>query len=246
MSKKQELVKQETNEVAEVSALDAWGPSQMDKSDLVIPKLLLMQGLSKAVADGVAKMGDFVNSLTNEVLGDANIPVTVVPIYMNKFWTVSQVQGNRFIRTVQYGPENANLSWRGVEKIDGNNVEIKNELTRSFYVLPKKDGHLQPTPMIISFKGMSSKAGQILASQMYSTNQQLKLPPPGFNIDLSATKVSNAKGTFFVLAIKPTDKSTNEEMAEALKWYKVINSTGVNIDPKENDAPNFADAELEF
>ena len=70
------VVKKEANEVS--IDLAEWGTPDVDATDVVIPKILAQQGLSKFVTEGKAKFGDFCNSLTGEVLGDLSKPISLV------------------------------------------------------------------------------------------------------------------------------------------------------------------------
>lgn len=63
------------------------GLENFDRQDLIIPRVIIGQGLSSAVADGFAKMGDIINNLTNEVIGEAKeqtASIEVIPVYFTK------------------------------------------------------------------------------------------------------------------------------------------------------------------
>lgn len=55
---------------AELDELNASITGQVKSSDIELPAIRLAQGISDAVADGIAKAGEFVNSLTDENYGD--------------------------------------------------------------------------------------------------------------------------------------------------------------------------------
>ena len=86
MSKKNEkavATKSETAVSNVAHDLSAWGETEVTSKDIVIPKILCMQGLSDLVSDGKAKMGDFVDSLEGNILGDIDNPVAFVPFHYN-------------------------------------------------------------------------------------------------------------------------------------------------------------------
>src|SRR4051794_30344857 len=64
------------------------GMEGIDASDILIPKLLLMQGLSELVAEGKFQMGDIVNSVTQAKLGDKTKSIEFIPIATFKTWVV--------------------------------------------------------------------------------------------------------------------------------------------------------------
>ena len=83
-----DIVKSETN----VPALATEQKTQVLKSDIVIPKVLLMQGLSDLVAERKALQGDIVRSVTAEKLGDDKNPVEFIPLTFQNLYLVSEDQ----------------------------------------------------------------------------------------------------------------------------------------------------------
>ena len=65
-----------------------------DADDLLIPKVLLMQGLSKLVTREGKKAGTFVNSLTKEDMG---VEVKFVPVVMTKYFDLLKPQGDKMV-----------------------------------------------------------------------------------------------------------------------------------------------------
>lgn len=83
----QELAKKGNQELAEGAPAQA---SQALRSDLIAPKLLLMQGLSDLVSEGKARQGDIVKSLTGEKVGDTKTPVEFIPLAMQNSWIIQE------------------------------------------------------------------------------------------------------------------------------------------------------------
>lgn len=228
MSKKQEVAKQESNVPAMTQA--DWGTPQVSSQDIVIPKILCMQGLSELVADDKAKMGDFVDNMTSEVIGNyKDKPVEFIPFHMEKIMIISKKVGAdfQFDSIVPVTAENENAPYE--EEIGGET--FKNEQAMNFYVLLPEDMSL---PYIISFKGTSRKSGKILATQMYVRNAAAGKIPPAYVMELSGRKDKNDKGQFIVLETKPSRLSTNEEVASAFQWYKTVNAGGVKAHEESN------------
>lgn len=57
------------------------GFDSVEKDDIKMPRLSILQGLSEVVIEGNAKMGQIGNSLTKEVYGDS---VDIIPLFMFK------------------------------------------------------------------------------------------------------------------------------------------------------------------
>ena len=219
MSKNKEVTTTETKEVVAANDINSWGDSQMTSDDLVIPKLMLMQGLSELVADedNDVVMGDMVHSLTKEVLAKAKDGLNIIPIYMDKVWYVSKFNGKKFEfdSVVPVTSVNAHLPWNDV---DEEGVEIQRTLSRNIYCL--LEGH--DLPFTVSFKGKSAKCGKVIGTQMYVTNKGAKLPPPAVTLKLTAHKETNNKGTYYVYSVAPVKQTSSEDMKKAFGWYELI------------------------
>lgn len=213
-----EVVAQTTStEVAVHQNIEQWGDNKMSSADLIIPKIVLQQGLSPMVADGKAKMGDILNSASSEIVGGVEKPLEIIPFYMDKIWFVSKKNGNdfEFVRSEPVTRDNEKSPWQFVE--DG--VEHKRDYAMIFYCLVTGQGDV---PYTITMKGASRKAGQSLATQMYSINALSKLPPAGVAIELGVKMINEPKKKYATFAIKPKRKTTSEELESAFNWFQQI------------------------
>jgi hypothetical protein len=234
-----EVVEQNNTPVSNMTLGD-WGQPQVNSKDIIIPKILVMQGLSQLVTDDKAKMGDFVDSMTEEVLGNyKDKSLAFIPFHMESIWIISKKEAGAGDYTFDsiVDVDSSNENWRYNEVID--NVEYKREYCRNFYVLRPEDTSL---PYIISFKGMSSKAGKILATQMYVRNAAAGKIPPAFVMELFGNKDKNDKGTFITLATKVERESSEEEIAKAFQWFKTV--TGGGVKPHEAKAEEVEQTEM--
>lgn len=200
--------------------LDAFGGGGYSSQDVVIPKILVMQGLSNLVTEGKAKFGDLVDNQSHVVLGNAmDKPVEFIPFHLEKVWIVSVKNGNRyeFSHIDPVTVSNENRKWE--EVVDGK--EVKNEKSFNFYAILPSD----PTiPYIVQFKGTSQRTGKELATQMYVKNRAAGLVPPAKVMTLKGQKVSNDKGTYVVLKTEIAGESSPEQIQSCLEWYKAVAS----------------------
>ncbi len=233
-----EVMKQESKEVAELSKeMQDWGQDNVSSSDIVIPKLKLMQGLSNAVSEGHAVMGDFVNSLTNEKLPN---PVRFVPVLLKKVWYVKKRVGKdfEFVRIDSVTAENENQQWEQV--IDGEEYSF----TKSYNFYGLVDDY--PLPFIIAFSGMNTKIAKQLTTQVSVLNKLAKLPFGGMVIELSCKKEKNDKGVYYIFQVKPVERTSPEKLAEAFNWYQTLSSSTSNIRDDDSDLAEAPITNAEF
>lgn len=157
-----EIMTQESN-LPVVSSPADMGISQ---SDLVIPRILLMQNTSEYVGDDKAKLGDMVDSSTAEVLGGIGEPLEIIPLKAYKtLMTYNMSSGSpKFMRQETLTPELAKLPWEGTE--DGQ--PVKRVQCLNFFVLLASDCEMgEPFPRVISFRSTSMNAGKQLATHLF-------------------------------------------------------------------------------
>lgn len=221
-----------------------WGVQNLTSRDVIIPKVLPMQGLSKKVMDGQAAVGEFRDSLNNDVVGMAagfgkpEKALEFVPFYMEKTWLIFEDKtgtGNdmRFSKTLSIDASNEN--WPYEEVI--NNVKIRRDRTMNFYCLhPSQIAEGTAIPFILSFRRTSAKAGQKLATTMFMSNVKAGKTPASMVMELSGIKQSNDKGTFVVLDVKQKRPSSTAEVTEAFSWLKQIRAGAAKVDNSDLEA----------
>ncbi len=231
------------NEVATKTAnalstdlVNDWGNVQVSSQDIIIPKILPMQGLSVAVAEGNAQMGEFRDSLTNKLLGDITKPIHCIPFFMQKTWDVLHEQADGAFKYSKSVPVvenplsadyNDNWKWETTE----NGIKVKNVRRFNFFVLlPDEVEAGGAVPYMFSFKSTSMKEGKKLFSQMYMRNTRAGVPPAAFTIKIGGSRQKNAKGIFIVPNFVLDRKTTDEELAECLTWIKMIRGGQTKID----------------
>ena len=233
-----EVTKQEANEVVVGAQLDAWGDAQVSGRDIVIPKILAMQAMSKQVTEGHAKMGEFLDSLSNTVVGDLENPIELIPFHLDKQWIVSIKKEGKFTFEKFEPVTLANEARPWEEVIEGK--EYKFEKCFNFYCLRTDDRSL---PYLVSFKSTSMKSGRELATQMYIKNRAGGKVPPAKVMQLYGERVTNPKGTFIVMKTRVVRDSSQEEISDCLDWFNTINEGSVQTDQsdvsKEEGKPQF-------
>lgn len=244
-------VKQESV-VATQEELAAWGTgNNLSSKDVVIPKILPMQGLSQMVADGKASMGEFRDSVNGSLVGSIDKPFSIIPFHVEKVWDIKEEQADgsyKYSRSVAIDENplspgyNDNLPWEGEE----NGLKVQRIRRMNFYVLlPSEVEANESIPYVLSFKSTSIKEGKKLFTQMYVRNLRAQLPPPGFVVEIGGQRVKNDKGTFIVPTVKPSRKATAAEVSEAFSWFKMVKKGAVKVDNSDlhTDAAEVTDVE---
>ncbi len=225
-------------------------------SDIIIPKLLLMQPLSDFVSEGKAKPGDLVRSTTNEVLGNAAKAVEFVPLKMTMDWTIqTKPPGSsryQFVRTEPRTAKNENDPWEFVE----GGVDHKRVKTINVYALLVDDAkrfqaeiskategempNLDNTllPVVITFRSTSFTAGRGVAN-FYAQVRQMSdrgfpAKPYGYKLSLGCYSEKNDKGTYFVLKLGQAKALEPELLKEAKYWYDTTNNHAATLVVDEN------------
>lgn len=226
-------VKQQT--AMTTSSGQAFGSEGISQSDIMLPKLLIMQKMSKLLdhPDMKAKEGDIVDSLTKQVVASSDSGVDIIPLFMRKFWRVAEGVGqNQTLR--RYPIDASNINW-GYEDVNPETkTPIKRHIEVDWYVLLPKDIDAGALPCVITFKKTSMPASKKLATFTVLA-AQMKLPACAFVYKLKSVKQSNEHGSFCVFEIGDRRKSNETELSTALMWYKTLNSTGHMVDDESID-----------
>jgi hypothetical protein len=247
MEKQKELIAATNQELSEIGQEFTNG-QVTEQRNIVIPKILIQQGLSKFVTEGVAKMGDVCDSLTGEILaawdGKANgykEPVRFIPFTHEDIWIIAEKNGDQFkyVGQEKVTKDNENRPWEDVV----NNKIVKFTRCLYIYVLLEKDTSM---PYILSFKSTSLRAGKILYTQMYVKNQVpngkggISVVPPLKVIELQGIKEQNDKGTFIVAATKACENTPMDIIQKCISWNKIIKSGAVKADQSDevSEAPS--------
>lgn len=225
MAKRNPAKKQVANTESQLPAEmnSAWGGENLTKEDIIIPKILLMQGLSEMVTEGDAKMGEFRNSMEKEVvLGSDKKPVEV--IIFGSYKTVQIFIDGEYNKTESWTPAHAELPWE--EILEGGGT-VKRTTCQNYYcIIPSEVAKGEAFPFIITFKGMSFRGGQGIATHIQKL-ARFKKPSAAKVFAIKAVKTKNDKGTFFVMEGSPVRDASVKEIKEAFGWHQTFMKANV-------------------
>lgn len=207
----------------------AYGVEGISQSDIMLPKLLIMQKMSKLLdhPDIKAKEGDIVDSLTKQVVASGDY-VEIIPLFMKKFWRVIEGVGqNQVVR--RYPVDADNFNWAYEDVNPETKIPLKRHIEVDWHVILPKDIDAGALPCVVTFKKTSMPASKKLAIFTVMA-AQMKLPACSFVYKLKTVKQSNEHGSYCVFEIGDRRKSNEVELSTAMNWYKTLNSVGHTVD----------------
>lgn len=250
------VVKKETSEIVPHAPEGAWGSEGANTRDILIPRLLLMQGLSDLVSQERAKMGDIVNSVSGKVLGGKDKPIKFIPIMTFSTWAIFEKGEDDKLEWKRMEPmtaENQDLPWE--EEVNGKYT--RRDQCLNFYVLLDSDAlAADALPYVMSFRRTSYKEGQKLSTH-FLTSRRLNKAPATKTYALSCSKESNDHGTYYVFRLEEGTATEAKKIDVAYSWYQTIKSGVAKVDvesefktsnstevPKEVKSQNGAEAQF--
>jgi len=201
---------------------EAYGTEDIDNEDIIIPKILVMQGMSKRVTEGKAKLGDMVDSLSGEILGDVEKAVDFIPFKTFKTWII--FHDKEYVETVALTPENK--GWAIEEEVDG--VQIRRDKVFNAYcLLPEQIEQGEFLPFVLSFRRTSYYAGRKLATA-FAKLRMFNKPAFCKVFRLVSEKQTKDKHTFFTFDLAQVGDSTEDQMQHCKMWYDIVKGKQVD------------------
>lgn len=252
---KQEVAKSEANKAMTYSDRAPQQGSQVLSGDLLIPKVLLMQGLSEFVNERKAAQGDIVRSTTGEILGGPSKPVEFIPISYQNVWVMQEKVGQKFeFRGIEpMTASNQNLPWEFKDKgADWKRVKCINLFALLPSDIEKEKAAVEKTvktgempdasvalmPVMISFRSTSYNAGKKVATH-FANVESLKarypkhystLKPYCSTLQLGCYADKNDLGQFYVFEVGNGGKTAEEYQKQAAAWEATLGEGSYRVD----------------
>lgn len=232
--------------VKEAAGVPMVAPVPVDQaikaSDLVVPRLRLIQSTSPEVADGKAKLGDIWNSQTHEVVGNFETPLEIIPLKMFKSWRVMDVSGKqaKWVRDETVTSENESREWEGREDIvdkesgqEKKDCAVRYDFTYNFFILIKKEVDAgDGFPAVISMRRTSAMAGKHLSTHLFK-RQALKQHPASKSVIIKVGKQRKEQNTWGIFEIHQGSMSNEDALAAADRWLPLLDQMRAKIDEPE-------------
>lgn len=231
------------NELAD--SLAGQNQAEVDAADIQIPLLKIGQPLTAEVTEGDATAGEFINALTREGLGD-EVDFVVAGYNKGRFFHGDRATGRRARKA--YGVKNvpwsddphygepfaehpdaeetysARVNAGEIEWGKGPKISTTYDFTG--FVISGLDEGEEPIPVCLSLMRMNSKA-----AKKWATLLQAVLRGRYWDavFHLSTERVSNAQGTYYVVNVKQSRKTTPDEKQQALNLALVLRNRNVSV-----------------
>lgn len=224
-------------QVSDQEMMDVLADFHVDSSDILIPKILLMQPTSEMVADGKAMIGDYRNSVTGEKIGTIVEPFEFVPFHYVKKWDIQLHQGNEWIRSEEFKAGDDNLPW----EFEDAGVKYKRiKRVDLFGFIPEQVAKGTILPVTLSFKSTSYKEVTKVLTQMKLNTTKKQLPWSTY-FTVKGEKLKNEDGqTYCVIKVDISGDTPMDMQKLCLDWYKNIKNLTVKMTVDEGDAKAMA------
>lgn len=201
-----------------------WGFDNLSYEDVRLPKLLLMQQMSAFVTDDKvnARAGEIRESYEGRLMGSKDKPVSIVPFYFNKTWTVNKLVDGKY-EFDKIEPRNENEQREFGEVLGADGVTRKYYKTVNVFCFVKGNPEI---PYMISLKSASFTLGAKSFLNKLTLLRAQKKNPASIYFELGGKQIENDKGKFYAFTLNAAKgesgldiATTPEELAAAKKLY---------------------------
>lgn len=222
---------------------DLMDETPVEAKDIFLPKLSVMQSMSKAVQEEKARVGEIRGSLDNNLLAEKGAAIEFIPFGVFKTWVrFTDVNGKaEYLEQVPYTPENA--TWDREVYEDGK--KISNMETLNYYcLLPEEIKKGEFIPYVLTFRSTSLKVGKKLET-FRARLQEFRKPLPFKTFSLSTELVENEKGRWYLPALEQARDTSEEELNAVKHWHNMIKVSKVRVDESDLEYTNAVKTDVE-
>lgn len=237
-----DLIKSEESQVTLRKSGHGDSPAGFDevdeRSEIIMPRIAVLQALSEMVVEGKGSMGQLANSLTKENFGNE---VLFIPLFLFKTriqfkigeGMVMMSRDNQFV-TVAKG-EFAKYQGEPIENVPG--IEWNGDKAPSFnlvYNFPILiPGRMHEFPLCLTMMRTGAKEAKKFISMARVSNEDFFS-----KVYKISTKIEkNDKGTYAVPVIEVARRATNEEYSIARKQFEILYKRKEDISVDLNEEP---------
>lgn len=237
----------------------------MLSGDMLIPRLLLMQGLSEFITErkksskGQAlAQGDMVRSTNLDLLGGPDGGVDIIPLKMVNEWRLEESVGGKFEYRMREPRTAANdgspwefekngAKWKRTKVINlycllvQDVLKFSEEIKKAAETGEMPDMDTALLPVVVSFRSMSYNAGKGVATFFAKVEDMKRYSaqavPYGYSLSLTCKQTKNEKGSFYVFEVGKSSKQPEAVTKEAARWYEILRGpVALRVDETGEDA----------
>lgn len=229
-----EVMKAETTAVSTSVAAPA-NTFNLRAEDLLIPKVLLMQAISKAVKDRKAHAGDFYHSL-DEVVIDKPIEFLAIGMFRQIVTYENKLKVKSEPWSFELEQQLLKEGFFQKDPVIKAGVTVTKSVSQNYYIILTKDiEDMTPFPMVVTFVKTSFKAGKQLATHIYRL-EEFGAKPWAKTFKLGVAEEKGDNGEYFVFNVLPGQKATEQQIAVAEKWANRLKSAVATVHDAEDEA----------
>jgi hypothetical protein len=256
---KKDLSVAQPTSLVEKQAANVTQGQEVISSDVLIPRLLLMQGISPLVTSRKAQLGDLVRSTTGEKLGGPEKPVWLVPLKMVNSWINFEVVGNKpeFRGMEERNASNEQSPWEyeGTNQTGAKAKFQRRKAITLFALLPGDvaayeaeiakaassgevpDLNKTVLPVVLTFQSTSFKhAGKKIATFFNTVKVnaaklagKATIAPFYYQLPLMCREEKNNKGSYYVFDFGPTVPLKDAPAREEAARWSMILSNAKDV-----------------
>jgi hypothetical protein len=247
----QEVAKKENGAVTQYERKE----SEALRTDVLLPKILLMQGLSQWVIDRKAQQGDILRSTTAEIIGGPDKPVDFIPLLFTNAWRMEEHVAGKFEyrgtepRTAKtedspWEFEKNGAKWRRMKVVNvfallpSDIAAMDAELKKAKESGEMPDLNKTLLPVLLSFRSTSYNAGKAVVTHFVKAQGMAKYgaKPHGYTLSLGCYGDKNDKGSFSVYDVKQGRKCSKSEFEAAEAWLDRLSTTSYQVDESDENS----------
>lgn len=226
-------MQEEQNKLALSEKFKSLGDNEadVDSSDLILPKILVMQPTSAMVREEKAKLGELRDSLSSGLIAAKEKPVEVILFNPFKTWVVFDKKAGteKWVGTIPYTAANADLP----QEEETKEQKIVRYKTQNYYVLlPSEIENGMYIPKVLSLRS----TGYVTAKKIESRRAFLKQfgkPLPFQVFNLATTPKKNDRGSWYVIDPSDARDATDKELTAVKNWVDLIGRGNVKVDESD-------------
>lgn len=232
---------------AQESALAAGIKSKIDRDDMILPQVRLSNALSQAVAEGDAKAGDFINTLTGENYGKS-FSLVIVDYFKGRFFSPED-DDRTYVAIGDVAPNNWPDEYAGKAFADLPDAEEQFKAAANDPENPQQWGDGPPIRTTYNYVGfvaaedaseipvrLSLQRTSVPTARKINTLIDVARTPWDKVFEVRAVEQSNAKNQkYFAADVKLGPATTPEQRSKAVQLATSLQKANIQL---HGDAPD--------
>jgi len=197
----------------------------VSSNDILISKLYHQQALSKGVESGKAQAGDFIDSITGELISRRDEVLELIFITLSKTlqtFSIDKTGKKTWVSSEKFTAENANFEYQ----FEKEGVNYKRRVQYNYFVLLAKDPN--QLPFVLSMSSTKLTVAKKL-NTIFSRLDRINLPSYSYVIEVRNIKETKDTNSWYGLDLTLGKKTNDQQLDLAIEWYDKIKQSKVIV-----------------